>query len=89
MIAFKDGWEPSSHLQLSQAMAKDFEKVVMSMFKHSPSVSNASPTSSLQVLHIAEYLDYVMYSQNHKSMTFTVTKDSSGNLIFTVNNKEK
>ena len=87
MIAFRKGWSPPPHI--TDKMAKDLFKVLLN-----PSLPNffsqPPPSSpSAQSLHVAEFIDELLYKDGYKYLDIQITRDENNNLIFKIKNKGK
>ncbi len=90
MIAFKEGWEPSSPLRISDEQAKEFLKSIFSSNLQPPPPSfPTSSDSNPQSLHIAEFLDEIFYSEGYSKIGMIISKDEYSNLVFKIIHKEK
>jgi len=87
MIAFRKGWEPAPHI--TEKMAKDLLKALLN-----PSAPNffsnpVPPPPSAQSLHIAEFINELLYNDGYKYLEIQITRDENNNLIFKIKNKGK
>ena len=105
MYYFKPGWEPPPHITedmakqlLIAAFNQDAQNPSSAPFAPlqgflppppEPPPEPPSSDQSIQALHIGHYVQHMMNDLNYTLLDLTITKDTDGNLIFEVVNKEK
>ena len=86
MVYIKDGWDDEAP-RITEAQAK---KLLTTLFPHA-TLKEKQSSPSVGAIHIAGYIEHMMYEENYSSLNITISKEEGedNHLIFTIHKKEK